>query len=84
MVLGSEPAGLKSFLDKEYNLAVIINVNKKLFNFVSAVSTYIKTFTFGKKRIQVQIKAIENSKSKISLKTIAFATLATRFLKDNL
>lgn len=59
-----------------------IKANKKLFNFVSVVSTYIKTFIFGEKRLQVQIKAIKNCKSKIALKTTVFATLTTRFLKD--
>lgn len=53
-----------------------------MFNSVSTVSTYIKTFTFGEERLEVQIKAIENCKSKIALKTTAFATLATRFLED--
>lgn len=62
----------------------MINVNRKLFNFVSVISTYIKTFKFKKERLQVKIKAIKNCKSKIESKTIAFAILATRFLENGL
>lgn len=81
IILDPKPFRLEN---KKYNLAATIKANKKLFNFISVVSTYIKTFTFGEKKLQVQIKIIKNCKSKIALKTTVFAILATKFLENGL
>lgn len=74
---------MESFLDNDHNLAAIIKANKKLFNSVSTVNTYIKTFTFGEKKLKVQIEVIKNYKSKIVSKITIFATLTTKFLENN-
>ena len=74
---------MESSSDNEYNLATTIKANKKYFNSVFAVGTYIKTFMFGGKRLQVQIEAMKNCKSKIALKTTIFATLTIWFLEDD-
>lgn len=81
-VLNPEQVGPEVFLDSEYNLAATIKTNEKLFNFVFMLSTYIKTFMFGEKRLRVQIEAIKNCKSKIAIKTTTFVILATKFLNN--
>ena len=82
MVSDLKQVSLESFIDKENNLTSMIKANKKLFKSISMINTYIKTFVFNKKRLQIQIKVIENYKSKIISKSIAFATLANIFLEN--
>lgn len=58
---------------------VMIKINKKLFNFIFIINTYIKTFMFKRKKPQVLIKVIKNKKSEIALKTITFIILTSSF-----
>lgn len=53
MILNLKIVDLIFFLDNKYNLAAIIKINKKLFNFIFIVNTYIITFIFGEKKLYI-------------------------------
>lgn len=57
-----------------------IKINARFFNSITAVNKYVKTFTFGKNRLYIQINTVENCKKKISIKSIVYIRLAIKFL----
>lgn len=61
----------------------LIKANGKVFNSVSATNACIETFIYREKRLQIQIKTIDYCKTLIALKTIAFASLASKFLEKS-
>lgn len=69
--------------DVELRIDLIIRANRYLFKSVTAVSKYVKTFGFGENYLIIQIQTIENYKTKISIRIIAYAKLAINFFKND-
>lgn len=63
---------------------VMIKGNGRTFNSITAMNNYIKTFTFRKDCLLVQVKIIENCKMKIAIRSTTYAKLVIKSFKDGL
>lgn len=60
----------------------MIKANRHLFKSVTVISKYIEIFDFVKNYLIVQIQIVKNCKTKISIKTMAYAQLVINFFKN--
>ncbi len=85
---GNAPQWTTRLVSNDNNISIelrgkaMIKANGRLFKTTAAANKYVKTFTFGKDSLSVQIETIENCKMKIATRSTAYAKLATKFFED--
>lgn len=62
----------------------IIKANGRLLKIITVANKYIEIFIFGEDCLLVQIKTIKNGNIKITVRSIAYAKLVTKFLENGL